>query len=283
MTDIRNPVEEPRIEKILVAADGSEYGLAALQAAAHVAAVFDAELTVLYVEDLDFLSLSRVPWIREMDPIFGAVRRLEPIQVERSVRLEADRVRRSLEDVVVRTRVRSSFQVSRGRVAPELLKAARDADLVSLGARRHSMGRGPGSTARAVINQAGKPVMMLWKGCRMGKRVCVLFDGSPEARRGLALASRLTQTRDSELFLILDAHGEERERLKEVAVSSLPDSRGSGEGTPIIPRESGWKVARQLRTLACGLLVVPRAAVEGSEAVAAGIRQGLRCPLLILD
>lgn len=283
MTEPREKAQEPRIRRILVAADGSQYGMAALQAAAHVASIFDAELTVLYVEDVDFLTLPRVSWLRELDPISGKSRRLEPLQVERSVRLEATRVRKSLEEVVRRTEVRSSFRVSRGRVISELQKAAREADLVSLGARRHSMSRGPGSTARAFISQEGTPVMMLWKGGRLGKRVCVLFDGSPEARRGLGLAARISQGRKSELFLLLDAPDRDRERLEELVASLLPPGMEEDEKPSIVPSEAGWRVARHLKKLACGLLVVPRKALEQSPPLASGIRDGLDCPLLILD
>ncbi len=282
MPDLQGGLEELRIGTVLAAVDGSEYGLAALQAAVRIAALLDAELRVLHVEDSDLLGLPSVPWIKEMDPLSGEIRQLQAVEVERKVRWESTRVRRALDRVLVHTQLRWSFSVTRGRVVSELLEAAKTADLISLGVRRHSLGLGPGSSARAVIEHSGKPVMMVWRGARMGKRVCVLFDGSPEALKGLALACRLTRDRDSELFLILDAPGEERARLVEAAASSLRSAEDAGAEISIVPREAAWKVACHLRRLACGLLVIPRAAMQRSEAVAAGIREGLECPLLIL-
>jgi nucleotide-binding universal stress UspA family protein len=188
----------------------------------------------------------------------------------------------ALDRAILHTQIRWSFKMSRGRVVSELLEAASSADLISLGVRRHSLARGPGSTARAVLDRSGKPVIMVWKGARMGRRVCVLFDGSRKARKGLALACRLSQDRDAELFLILDALGTERERLMEAARSSLESAENAGAQVAVLPRVAGWEVARYLGALTCGLLVIPGTAMQRSEAVVAGIREGLACPLLIL-
>lgn len=284
------PPEEPRLENILVAVDGSSYGMAALEAAVALAEVFDAELSVLYVEDVDLLNLSRVSWIREMDLLSGRIRRLEVAYVERSVRMEAARVRRNLQQRVPQTRVRWTFQAVRGRVLPELLKAAEAADLVSMGVRRHSMGPGPGSTARAVMDRAGTSVMMLWTGVRLGNRVCLLYDGSRQARRGLALARRLTRARDSEIFLMVDDSSGREPGAAAGSISEVPFSSQEEEDRErqdphiaVLPLPDRREVTRQLRSLGCGLLMVPRGALNRSDGVMEGIRKGLDCPLLILD
>mgnify|MGYP006295200337 CR=1 len=273
---------EPRIERVLVAVDASQAGLAALRGAVRFASAFDAELVVLYVEDEDLLNLPHFSFLKELDPLSGELRSLNRAELERRVRMEAARIRRDLERAVLETSLRWSFRVSRGRVVREVMKAAETADAVSLGARRHSLGRGPGSTARAVLDRSGRPVVMLWTRARPGDRICVVYDGSPGARAGLATAARLSQGPGAEIAVLLRGVEEEPE-LGEEAISFLR-SRGVDEGTiATVPPVDGSNLARTLRGLRCDLLVLPRNTMERSPAVREGIRRGIDCPLLVMS
>lgn len=270
-----------RIRRILVAVDTSSHGQAALEAAVHLASALGAELMVLYVENADLLNVPRLSFIREADALSGDLREFERNGVERKIRLEAARVRRSLERAVLKRDVKWSFRVSRGRVAVELLEAAAEADLVSLGARSHSLGRSPGSTARAVLAQSGKPVMILRRGARLGDKVCVLFDGTAQAREGLLLAERIVEREGWELCLLLRSPQEAPEELWEEASSAAGglDSRvrAISLGT-LDPRE----VSAQVRRNGCGLLVVPRDRFTLSEGILTSLVDTAPCPVVLV-
>lgn len=281
--EIRRDPDEPTIRQILVAVDASPAGLAALEGAVRFASVFDAELTVLYVEDEDLLNLPRFSFIRELDPLSGELRRLEPDEMERKIRIEAARIRRRLERAVLETQIQWSFRVSRGRVISELLRAAEAVDAVSLGARRHSLARGPGSTARAILDRSDRPVIMLWTRKRVGNRVCVAYDGSRRGRRGLVMGARLAQAADAGIALMLYGPSEEHGDLEGEAVSFLR-SVGIDEGAvEVLPPADGSKMARTLKEMGCNLLVMPRDVIERHEAIKECVREGMDCPLLILN
>lgn len=272
---------EPRIRRILVAADPSSHGLAALDAAVRLAAALGAELTVLYVENADLLNVPRLSIIREMDALSGELREWETEGLEQRLRLEAARVRRKLERAVLRHDLKWSFRVTRGRIVTELLEAAAHADLVSLGTRSHWVGRGPGSTVRAVLTRSGKPVMVLQRGARLGDRVCVFFDGSVQARAGLRMAEHIVQGRDAQLCVLLGSPFENAEALWREATESLGPDHGEADPVPLKtldPRE----VAGHLKRGRCGLLVVPRDRFTLANGILASLLEAAPCPVLLV-
>jgi len=141
------------IRRILVALDASRHSVAALQVAADLASHLEAELVGLFVEDINLLRLAELPFAREVGSYSGTRRRLNTRQVERQLKVQAERARRALEAYADRASVRWSFEVTRGVVAPCVLAAASDADLVILGRASHGARTtgGLGSTARRVL------------------------------------------------------------------------------------------------------------------------------------
>ncbi len=272
-----------RIRRILVAVDTSPHGQAALEAAVRLAAMVHAELTVLYVENTDLINVPRLSFIREMDALSGELRELEMDSLEEKMRLEAARIRRRLEQTVSRrdVNVKWSFRVARGRVAVELLQAAADADLVSLGSRSHWLGRGPGSTARAVLAQSGKPVMILRRGAVLGNRVCVFFDGTAQSREGLLLAERILENRDGQLCILLRSPTEDAAELREEAASVLhPESRGVHAIR--LQTLSSAEVSSHLHGQRCGLLVLPRDRFTLSDGVLSSLVDAAPCPVILI-
>jgi nucleotide-binding universal stress UspA family protein len=180
--------------RILVGMDASAASLDALAAAASLAARLGSYLTGLFVEDEDLLRLAGLP--------FGAILRTagaghEPLDrpsAEAELRAVASHVREALERAAASQRVEFSFRVVRGRVVREVLAAAEGADLVVLGAAGHGRsGRGGvGETARAAVQRAQSPVLLLAHGSRLGGAVVAVDDGSPAGARAIAAARRLS-------------------------------------------------------------------------------------------
>lgn len=273
----------PGIKQILVALDASAHGRAALKAAARLARSLGAELVGVYVEDADVLGLPRVSFLRETDALSGEERSIRREDLERRLRLEVTRLRRAMEEAAGESEVKWSFRVTRGRVVASLLEAARSADLVSLGARSHWMGRDPGSTTRAVVTRAGKPVMVLRKGATLGDRVCVLFDGSEPARKSLAQAAGLSALRkDTDLFVVLHGPSGATRQLRTEATSVLEEA-GVGEepSFSILMTPEPEEILDHLCSIGCGLVVISRDRFTDSEARLRRILGRVGCPLLL--
>jgi len=84
------------ISRVLVTFDTFPLGQAALEAAAGLASGLGAELAGLFVEDINLMRMAELPFARELGLSSAAVRRVEAIELERTLRLQAERVRTAL-------------------------------------------------------------------------------------------------------------------------------------------------------------------------------------------
>lgn len=121
-------VKAPR--RIVVLLDASAPGRAALEAAAAHAAELEAELIVVFVEDVDLLHLAGLPFAREIGFPSAERRELDASSMQRALRQLADEARRSLVTLGERMPLQWSFQIAHGALSAQLLAAAADADLV---------------------------------------------------------------------------------------------------------------------------------------------------------
>jgi len=200
-------VEGLAIRRILVALDTSTHSMAALQVAANLAATLQAELRGLFVEDVNLLRLAALPFAREVRWTTASRRTLDEAEMERELQLRASQARRALAHAAEQAEAEWSFRVVRGVVSKEVLEAALDADLLSLGrASRTRASRVPlGSTARAAAGKAPGAVLLARMGADLEQPIIVTYDGSPASARALAAAARMSQTNGSSLIVLIMA------------------------------------------------------------------------------
>ena len=175
-----------RFERILVALDESDEHRRVLQSAAEIAARLEAELSGLFVEDVDLLRLAELPCAREVR-YGGRETAPDTAFIRRSMKVQAAAARRSLASAAERHRLRWSFRVARGNVARELVAAAARADLMVVGRARlaHHLRIHVGPTARRVAAEAPAAVLIPGRGDRDGP-VVVVHEGSPASARARA-------------------------------------------------------------------------------------------------
>ncbi len=173
-----------KLRRILLALDSNE-DEAALSAAAALAEALRASLNGLFVEDSELLRLAGLPFIQEVTT--AVVRRLEQSQLERDLRVQAERLRRSIERFARERRLVWSFSVVRGALLTAAMSAAREADLYVLG--RHPLPYGA----------AGAP--------RPDGPLMVIYDGSVSAAHALEAAVALSRTGEG-LLVVLPADAE---------------------------------------------------------------------------
>jgi nucleotide-binding universal stress UspA family protein len=196
---------EPAIRRIVVALDASIHSLAALEAASTLAGVLHAELVGVFVEDINLIHLAGLPFARELNQWSQLERPLNQLSMERQLRLQAEKVRQALAGVATRRQLKWSFRIVRGQVAAELLTAAAEADLLALGkaswaSTRHVL---LGSTARAVVAQASRMVLLLQQGAAICPPIHVVYDGSPAGGHALTTAARLVAASGDLLTVII--------------------------------------------------------------------------------
>ena len=215
--------------RILIGLDASPASMAALHAALRLAAELDAEIEALYVEDANMLRFAGLPFTRVVDAYSPGPRSVETADLERALRLRAQRMRRLLADTAG-PRISWSFRVVRGDVEREMLAAARDADLLTLGfvGDRPTGGRGAGSLARRAAREAPRSVLLSQR-ARAGAGpmdsgpVVLCLDGGPEGDTALATAASLARAHGRTLTVVCfgDPQSKRAQRLEAPAAERL--------------------------------------------------------------
>lgn len=245
---------QPTREQILVALDASPYSLAALRAAANLAALLQAELHGIFVEDEELLRLCGLPFSREIGLLSAQPRQLESQAIERQLRAQAATLRRTLAQIAEGLQLHWSFRVTRGRVPDQLLAAAENALLLSLGRVGRSLGRSMGGTTQVIVERAPLPVLVTGKDGQVQPPYTVLYTGTASAARALRLATRLAQSSGYELQLWVPGQATDIER-------NDPQIASTREAAGVRSRLTYFATAdtlqRALTTARTGTLILP--------------------------
>lgn len=243
---------QPR-ERILVALDASPQSLAALQAAAQLAAALHTELHGLFVEDTELLCMCALPFAREIGSFSAQLRPLDSRALERQLRARADLLRQRLAQVAETLQLSWSFQVARGRVTDEVLAAAENVLLLSLGRVGQSFKRSLGDTTQAVVQRTLRPVLVLGQTANLRAPLSLVYTASPSAQRALQLALRLAQQHDRALQVVIPTEQAEAEPAISAVAQALAAQGIQGRFVPLAPE----RLSAFLLSQRTGALILP--------------------------
>jgi nucleotide-binding universal stress UspA family protein len=265
-----------RARRILVALDGPPESRAALAAAARLGISTGAGLSGLFVEDVELLRLAGLPFAREAGLSSGVFRRLDRSGIELRFRVAAERSREALQEVAERSGLTSSFRVARGRVVPELLAAALEADVVAAGKRsaHGPAGRRLGGTARSLIAHVVAPVLVGGlRSLSAGPAVviCAAPDVPDDALGFVALLAKAFGA--SEVVVIAG------ERGTGPTPPEAPGVRVRRRGFPSVS-SGGVKALPEIANASAVVLVRPEGAA-GHELLVA-LAEAVTCPVFIV-
>jgi nucleotide-binding universal stress UspA family protein len=251
-----------RIDRIVVALDASPQSVAALKAAAELAALMEAELEGLFVEDINLLHVCGFPFCLEVGSYTAQLRRMDNRGMERQLRALAATIQQVMERVAAQTPVRWSFHVRRGPVVQELLAAAQSAALMSVGRAGRVRRSGIGSTAQSLVRQAQRPLLILDEGGGLQYPLTVLYTGSAAAQRALELAARLSRGEPARLRVVVWDAGEgspDAAQLEQAARRLVEnDTERTAPRIDFITVTHPADLPATLRRLDSGTLVLPR-------------------------
>lgn len=230
------------IDRILLAIDASVQGEEVLETAFETAALLEARLLALFVEDVNLVRLAGLPFAKELDRASGTVRGLDANGMKHALQADAQRFQKRLTEASERRKVSVSMKVVRGRCTSAAMEMAGKGDVVILSnlPRASSLAAGtaaPGRMARRTL--------MTWP-------VWAVYDGSPEAERGLALGAGLAQRFHSELVVFV-AQGQEQ-----LADDKLAELARENPGTRYRLQALENITLQRSPGQACAVLVAPR-------------------------
>jgi len=197
------------IRRILVDVDASQASIGVLETAAALAAGWHAELSGIFVEDINLLRLAGLPFARELAWSSAAEVNLDYQRMERVLRGRATHARQAVISVTTQLKLRGSLQIVRGHVAEELLQAARGVDLVILGKGGPAPGNRIGAVERRIAEEAPCSVLLVSQDAiRRRGPIMVSFAGQEHERYLLSAAVQVARFERHALLVMIPSDNE---------------------------------------------------------------------------
>ena len=273
------------IRRILVALDASSHSLAAVEAAVELAARLEAELSGLFVEDVELLRLAECPGARELLYPSATEAPLSRATMESRLRAQSEQARKALGAAAERLRVRWTFRTVRGPVTPAILAAATEADLLAMGTVGWSFGPliRMGSTATGVLT-SGVPVLLISEErLPHDVRLVVYYDGSAAARRSVMAAEQLAKPGTNGITVLLAAAKHERFSALRDEVTSLLKDKGIEVRYREVDPQDEMSLFHALKSEQPGSLVLGGRELLKKLRAMGPMQREIGMPLLLLD
>lgn len=193
------------IKSIIVDLDGSASSLAALREAVKWAALLNAELRAIFVEDEQrFMYYPVGTAVEDEVPVPVLLPDEEAAEVEEKVGAEGAAIRKEFEAQTAGKPFPSSYGQPRGNVNEILTDEARAADLVVIGrrGRETSEGSEPGPTTETLIHDALRPVLVVPDDPHTEGPVVFAYDGSKGVQRVMVPGTELAHAQNGEVVAI---------------------------------------------------------------------------------
>lgn len=262
---------EVKVRRIVVALDTAAAPSEALEAAAGLASALGAELVGLFVEDQRLLRFAELPFAQELG---GATARARPVgtaDIERALKVHADRLRRLISDTARPLGVPWTLEVTRGHMVQAALAFVGLEDLLVIGRTRY---------LSVTVTQA--PTEQRFPSLR-ARTVAALFDGTPPAERALVLAHMLAQVAGCELAVFIPAAGPELFRAQRIdAAEVLRSQGGSAAAYVMVPNADPATIERAARANRARVLLWPGRGREAAGEAVAALLADVSCPVVMI-
>jgi hypothetical protein len=194
------------MRRIAITLDAFKASPEALEQAVRLAERMGAKLEGIFVEDIDLIQLTELPFLREVRSASRSEVTIDLARMEQELRALARRAERLLSEQAARHNVAWSFRIWRGSIDTDLLTADIEADVFALTRLGAELMRIPALRPKT----AG---------------VSVVFTGSEASMRALDAAMNLAADPQKDLNILLPAADDaESERLRRLATKHLGDS-----------------------------------------------------------
>jgi nucleotide-binding universal stress UspA family protein len=271
------------LREILVAIDTSTHSQAALEAAVTLAKTMEANLQGLFVQDEIWQKLSQLPSTSSVNTLTGNVIPLESETLEDHINLLRNRLRRKMEYLSRRNKVTYSWNSLRGKVEDKILEASKNADLITIGLKGKSASRKRiGSSAKKIIQQAHKPVLVLKEGLHLGRTLTVVYDASRESQKGIKLALKIAEKNNSSINVLVVDNNPEVLDQRSKELENLVEGAGVAVNVELMKNTDLGSFLNSINEQHSGLLIVPKnqPLLEKSFET---VLLHINCPLLMVN
>ena len=245
---------------ILVALDSSRHSRAALESAALIAKLLEANLCGLFVHDAQWLRISRLPTAFEINEVTGEITPIAQDSIKEQIQKLEKQIKDHFEQISEEFQLPHSWKSVHGGVKEKVFEAAKEADLITIGRIGRSFYKTGklGSTARAVIQELDKPVLILQEGIELKDKIVAVYDGTSQSKTGVNLAAVLAKKNQDKLVIIDLTHGTPDEADAEKELDQLLSYATLDLEILTLKEPNIGKFLFLLNRLKGGLLVIPK-------------------------
>ena len=238
----------------------------------------------LFVEDIELLRLAGTPAAIQCVYPSASEQPLSTPRIESELRALAERARREVAGAAERAHVRWSFRTVRGKVPAEVLLAAAEADLLTLGEVGRAIARrlGLGSTARAAIAGARTSLLLVQGPVSRTQPVLAVYDRSAGAEEVCRFAARLAESTSGRLTVLLTSPSRRREPGIEAEVARLVARKKLRVRFRWLATDEKQEFLRAVQSEEGGVLVISGQSPYLEEKIVEKILRQTAHPLLIL-
>jgi hypothetical protein len=242
-----------------------------------------AEITGLFIEDLDVLNLGHLRVSREVRFADASARIPDAADMERQVQAYARRVRAAFETQVRSMNVTSSFRVTRGTLQSCLQEACADIDMLVIPAAREWMGQRIllRSHLPNLISGGPRTVILANPAPRARGGVAVLFEDTDAGRAALRTAVDISEAKKLAMTVLLPAvDAENLQRLHGAAKEVIGDCANVNFHR-IASEIDATEIANATRRIAARALILPRDGIEARRRTAVDVLQKVDCSVIL--
>jgi nucleotide-binding universal stress UspA family protein len=199
------------VKRILVSLDSSSHSFSALKAAVELAHHYNASLKGVFIHDSKLLNLANMPFLREVGEYTAITREISSDGITRGMVVQSRWITQTFYKLTNQTGLHGEFEILHGNIHQIIGKEAENCDLLVIG----KSGTSPfgkhrlGSTAKMVIKEGKKPLLLVEENDQLGHPIFVLFDDSPTGWISLETGRDLLNTGENLNILISEDSAEE--------------------------------------------------------------------------
>jgi nucleotide-binding universal stress UspA family protein len=194
------------VDQILVPLDSSPHSFAALHAALDLAGHYNAKIKGIFIEDITLLNLAEMPFRQEVGEYSAIIREISTNGITHGISVQSRWVIRTFQKLINQNNLKGNFSILRGRVLETIKRESKYCDLLVIGkAGKNTLRRQKlGSTARALIHEQTKSLLLVEEENRLGHPMIVLFDDSPEGQVSLETGRDFLDEGETLVILVSD-------------------------------------------------------------------------------
>lgn len=259
------------VERVVVAIDDAAAASSALEAAVHLAAALDAQLTALFLENADLMRAAALPFLHETGAVSGTVRPMAGAALVRVLRNNAEEARAAVATAAEASGLAWQFEVVRGRGLAVISGMREALDLLVL------------SQASGHLTPDVLPARSDRDAAGDARPVAVTVRDVPSAGRALQAARALARACDAPLLFLLCGNDAERiRRLREFTDQALGAAPSRARYVPLQSSDPD-ALAAAARQHGARLLVCCDGDLRSDARRLDALLTRLRCPLVVAD